>query len=59
MGILASGDGPRARGPARQVDQVGDLGHLGAFAHVAAVSGDRRGSRRSATAVAGMAWVKG
>ncbi len=30
MGILAPGDGPRARGPARQVDPVGDLGHLGA-----------------------------
>ena len=42
MGILASGDGPGARGPARQVDQVGDLGHLGALAEVAAVRGGGR-----------------
>ena len=28
MGLFAPGDHPGARSPARQVDQVGDLGHL-------------------------------
>jgi hypothetical protein len=42
MGILASGDGPGAGRPAGQIDQIGDLGHLGPFPHVAAIGGDGR-----------------
>ena len=42
MRFLASSDRPRPLGPTRQIDQVGDLGHVSTFAIVAAIGGDRR-----------------
>jgi hypothetical protein len=42
VGFLASGDGPSPVGPAGQIDHVGDLGDVGAFAFVVAIGGDGR-----------------
>lgn len=40
MGFRAPGDGPGAHRPQREVDEIGDLGHLGALALRAPVGTD-------------------
>src|SRR5438270_339292 len=42
VGFFSAGDGPGPWGPAAEIDEVGDLGHLRALAQIRAIGGDRR-----------------